>query len=82
MDRGNMLFMGGITVVCVLVAGFLAVMQWVASEAPVAMEQFKSDLEKGVNSQMNQQMDQIKQQMRQQQAQQNQTLKAKAKRAK
>lgn len=79
MDRGNMMFMGGITVVCVLVAGFLAVMQWLASEAPVAMEQFKADIEKGVNSQMNSQMNQIKQQMQQQQqVQQKQLLKAKS----
>lgn len=77
MDRGNMMFMGAITVVCVLVAGFLAVMQWVASEAPVAMEKIKSDLEDGVNSQMTQQMQQMKLQMQQQQAQQQQLLKNK-----
>lgn len=70
MDKGNMMFMGAITVVCVLVAGFLAVMQWVASEAPVALEQMKSDLEDGVNSQMQQQMQQMKQQMQTQQLQQ------------
>ena len=77
MDRGNMMFMGAITVVCVLVAGFLAVMQWVASEAPVALENIKSDLEQGVNSQMNDQMMQMKLQMQQQQAQQQQLLKSK-----
>jgi len=65
-----MMFFGGITVVCVLVAGFLAVMQWVASEAPVAMEQFKADLENGVNAQMQGQMNQMKQQMQQQTIQQ------------
>ena len=70
MDKGNMMFMGAITVVCVLVAGFLAVMQWVASEAPVALEQMKSDIESGVNSQMQQQMQQMKQQMQTQQIQQ------------
>lgn len=70
MDKGNMLFFGGITVVCLLVAGFLAVMQWVASEAPVALEEFKSDLESGVNAQMQQQMQQMKQQIQTQQIQQ------------
>jgi CheY-like chemotaxis protein len=70
MDRGNMMFMGAITVICLLVAGFLAVMQWVASEAPIAMEQLKSDLESGVNSQMQQQMKQMQQQMQTQTIQQ------------
>ena len=65
-----MMFMGAITVICVLVAGFLAVMQWVASEAPIAMEQLKSDLESGVNSQMQQQMKQMQQQMQTQTIQQ------------
>ncbi|MDA0710016.1 MAG: response regulator [bacterium] len=69
MDRGNMMFFGAITVVCVLVAGFLAVMQWVASEAPVAMEQFKADIEQGVNSQMNDQMLKMQKQMQKQQIQ-------------
>jgi len=77
MDRGNMMFMGAITVVCVLVAGFLAVMQWVASEAPVALENIKADLEDGVNSQMNDQIMQMKLQMQQQQAQQQQLLNSK-----
>lgn len=66
MNKGNMAFMGAITVVCVLVAGFLAVMQWLASEAPTAMEEFKTKAENWGQQQMNDQMDKMKQQMQQQ----------------
>lgn len=69
-NKGNMMFMGAITVVCLLVAGFLAVMQWVASEAPVAMEEFKSKAEDWGQQQVNDQMKQMKQQMQQQQVKQ------------
>ena len=68
MNKGNMLFFGGITIVCLIVAGFLAVMQYVASEAPTAMEKIKSQAEGVIQQQVNQEvLKQLKQQQLQQQ---------------
>ena len=56
MDRKKMMFLGGITVACLLMAGFLAVMQYLASEAPMAIERLKAESEGMLKKQVNQEV--------------------------
>ena len=48
-DRRNMVYMAVITLVCIVVAGFLALMQWYASQ--VDLEEMKAQAERSMMEQ-------------------------------
>ena len=64
-----MMIIGGITLVCILIAGFLAVMQYVASEVPTYVEKLKSEANSTIRNQVNKQLQKAQQQQMRQQLQ-------------
>ena len=66
-SRKNLAVMGAITLVCILVAGFLAFMQYLASEAPSMVEQLKAQAQGQIRQQVNKEVQKAQQQQMQQQ---------------
>ena len=64
-SRKNLLVMVGITVVCIVVAGFLAGMQYLASEAPSMVGQLKVQAQSQMKQQVNKEIQKVQQQQQQ-----------------